>query len=56
MSAIQLHNPMIFYTSKIDKCFWCKDPCCRIDLFYEAFLCRDCEAAVIEDMNRFSQA
>lgn len=49
-SAIVLHNPVIFYINNPEKCFWCGDPCCRVDVCYESVLCRDCEPELIEDL------
>ena len=51
-TAIVLYNGYIFYTNQIGNCFWCKDPCCRIDIGFESYLCRDCEPAVMEDLQR----
>jgi len=56
MSSITLHNPDIFYTSEIDRCFWCNEPCCRVDLCFEAYLHRDCEPAIGEDLKRLAEA
>lgn len=55
MSTLMLYSRCIFYTSEIGQCFWCKQPCCRIDICYEAYLHHDCEAGVNEDLKRLNE-
>lgn len=54
-SAIALYSDTIFYTSAIGQCFWCSAPCCRVDVCYEGYVCRDCESEVEADLRRLEQ-
>lgn len=39
-SAMQLHRwDSVFYVGEPKRCFWCGDPCCRIDIGFEGALC-----------------
>ena len=55
-NQIVLRSHSIFYVRDSGYCFWCKAPCCRIDIAFEAFLCRDCEPAVWADIDRINRA
>jgi hypothetical protein len=55
-SAIQLYQwDSIFYVREPETCFWCGDPCCRIDIDYEAALHYDCIPAVNQDLDRLNR-
>jgi len=50
-SAIQLYQwDSIFYVREPEPCFWCGEPCCRVDIAYEGALHYDCIPAVNRDL------